>query len=115
MKRKVYLVNDYNIEEDSHIISRAFTNFEDALRYFKSRVAEVLIFYRIHDLYFDEEPINGESMFESKSTFAIFNEIGNEMHDLPNNKEAFEKNFCFGIKFMCDTDVFTLKEIEEES
>ena len=30
-------------------------------------------------------------------------------------KEAFEKNFCFGIKFMCDTDVFTLKEIEEES
>ena len=115
MTRKIYLVSDYNTENDSYSIDRAFTSYESALRYFKSRIAEVLIFYKLSDLHFDEIPINTEKIFDKESIFALYNGGNNEIHDLPNTKESFGKDCLFEVKFMCDTDTFVLKEIEEES
>ena len=113
MKRKIYLVSDYNTENSSYSIDRAFVNFEDALRYFKARIAEVLIFDRMHSLALDEEPANGENMFDRKSIFTLTG-LNTEVYALPKNKESFENDFAYEVRFECDSDGFVLKEIEEE-
>ena len=113
MKRKIYLVSDYNTENSRYSIDRAFVNFEDALRYFKARIAEVLIFDRIHSLALDEELANGENMFDRKSIFTLTG-LNTEVYTLPKNKESFENDFAYEVRFECDSDTFILKEIEEE-
>lgn len=86
MMRDLFIVEHVDVVEGyDSIDTRAYSSYEKAVQAFKAKVAEVILFDKIHDASLDAETPTVGYVFDDRSdnVFMLYGRTGEKINDIP--------------------------------